>query len=192
MKKKTFASLFIVVGLTISAPVISDPPDQSGPIVFRFEGFTPSIPIWVPDMKRGISASLGIDTIDFCTTFTFDTVEPVSIKNILVPEDPNRVNEQISGYVLAQVWPFTVFDCAMFLSVPPLATGYVKVNGTDNDLFVFNNPDNVNHNAFGITAHGDVVDLTGDMRKFSFAYRANWDGNDPTSFNEVFKVQLKQ
>lgn len=189
---KTFKSLLILLILSISAPVISDPPAQSGPIVIRYEGapfFSGGIlPLWIPDMKSGMSITLGIDNIDFCLGgFNLDTV---SIKEIDIPEDANRINQQLSGSVQAAVWPFTVFECDLFLTVPPLATGYADIQATDNDLLVFLNPDNVNHNAFGISAHGKLQDMWGATKQMSFTYRVNWDGNDDSTFKEVIKVKL--
>ena len=193
MKKTTvIKSALILFLLSLSAPVISDPPAQSGPIVIRYEGapfFSGGIlPIWIPDMKSGMSITLGIDNISFCQGgFDLDTV---SIKEILIPEDANRINQQLSGSVQASVWPFTVFDCDLFLTVPPLATGYADIQATDNDLLVFNNPENVNHNAFGITAHGKLQDVWGATKQMSFVYRGNWDGNDDATLKEVINIKL--
>jgi hypothetical protein len=72
-------------------------------------------------MRAGVSITVGIDTIGFYNG-RFD-LDLVSVKEIAIPEDANRINQQISGTVQADVWPFTFFDCDLFLTVPPLATG---------------------------------------------------------------------
>lgn len=190
IKTTTKAALLFLM-LPLSSPVFADPPAQSGPVVIRYEGtvFPFGIPpIFIPDMKSGMSITVGIDTIGFCNG-VFD-LDLLSVKEIAIPEDANRINQQVSGTVRADVWPFTVFDCDLFLTVPPLASGYVDVRGTDNDLFVFLNPEN-NRNAFGLTGHGKLQDMWGNTRNTSFTYRVSWDGIDFDAGTEVVKVKLK-
>ena len=110
--------------------------------------------------------------------------------SISVPEDPNRFNDLVKGSVQTSVWPFTNFDCAQFTSIAPLATGTAKLVNTDNDLLVFQNPNNVNHNAFGFTAQGRLTRPDGSTAQFNGVNRSVWDGVNGASFKSTVKINL--
>ena len=106
-------------------------------------------------------------------------------------EDANRIMQLIQGTdVRTSVWPFTTFDCSLFQNTPPLAEGFVDLVNTDNDLLVFLNPNNVNHNAFGFTAHGQLNGPNGEQMQFGGVFRSVWDGNDPSTLREVIRINL--
>jgi hypothetical protein len=166
----------------------SNGPANPGPIVMRYDG---DIGIFQAYEGNGISAIYGGDVVEFCLTgdTEFDLVH---IQDVAVPEDANRIVELIHGYdVNTTVWPFVEFDCDLFTSTEPLAAGAVDMRQTDNDLLVFLNPDNVNANAFGYMVHGRVYDKYGTRMNLNAFYRAVWDGNDPESFNEVWRIHLR-
>jgi len=194
MKKSTIIkSALILFALLMSAPVVSDPPAESGPNVTRFED---SLVVINVDTNAGLTAMLGFDPYEACQfIFDFDTV---AIKQVDIPSAPERIVDQFSGYVRASVWPFVipadvVFPawCELIDIYPPLATGMVDINGTDNDLLVFTYV-NKNENAFGWNAHGTLYD-DNDGRVFHLTYRAHWggDGDDPDApFFENTKIKL--
>jgi len=114
----------------------------------------------------------------------------VDLQRIDVPEDANRVNDLLHGDDLTtSVWPFTDFDCGLFLTTTPLATGTVDVRNTDNDFFVFLNPDNKNHNAFGFTAQGKLTSATGKRAHFNVVSRVVFKPGE--FFKAVSKINLK-
>ena len=176
-------------GLLLLVPAAADPPDASGPYVIRYDesGLGDSMPVWFADEDAGLSMTIGIDNVEFCNGNVVTDVW--RIQDIAVPEDANRVNRTLTGRdVRASVWPFTVFDCNLFLTVEPVAVGLVDVKLTDIDVYVFLNPDNYNHNAFGFRAHG----LFGRGNPVVGVQNCVWDGNDGTTMRCVSKIQTKR
>ena len=169
-----------------SNPVALLKPSNSGPIVMRSEV---AFAVFYVDTKAGISAIHGADMVEFCNgVIDFDLVE---LQRIDVPEDANRLIDIIHGNdVRTSVWPFTTFDCNLFTTVTPLATGTVDLVSTDNDLLVFLNPDNRNANAFGFQAHGKLTGPNGERLNFSGHSRVVWDGNDGNTLKSTDKINL--
>ena len=190
--RKIAGSVLALLLIASNVQVLADPPDESGPNVVRFEG---NFLDWKVDEKSGLSAVLGFDPREACgLNFDFDQV---GIKDIDLPSAEERRALQFSGYVQAYVWegllpePFLFFpNCAFFFASEPVAMGMVMVNGTDNDVFVFDY-ENTNRNAFGYNAHGKLYDYAGNARIFHLTHRANWDGNDDESFSEKVMIRLK-
>lgn len=137
---------------------------DAGPIIVR--GQTVFAVFWV-DPKREISAVVGVDIVEFCSgVIDFDLSD---FQDHIPPGDATRIMEIVQGDdVRASAWPFDFFDCDLFLSETPLAEGLVDLRSTDNDLLVFLDPENRNHNAFGFNVHG----------AFNGHERCVWDGND--------------
>jgi hypothetical protein len=138
----------------------------------RFEGI---VYLHTVDYKNGLSAIVGADIVEFCNTFSgFDLV---SIQEIDVPEDANRIVQIAHGDgVTTSVWPFTDFDCGMFTTQQPVATGTADFVSTDNDLYVYGNPNNINWNAYGFTAHGLLFAPDGSTMRLNGVSRCVWDG----------------
>jgi hypothetical protein len=155
-----------------SVSLAKGPPASSGPIVIRTET---AFAVFYADPGAGISAVHGADMDEFCNGIVdFDIVK---LQEIDVPEDANRIISLVHGHdVRTSVWPFTDFDCDLFTTTTPLATGTVDMVSTDNDVVVFLNPDNVNHNAFGWAAHGKLVGPNGEELNFSGHSKTVWDG----------------
>lgn len=185
MRRAGVAVVVLAVGLAMGMPAAADPPANSGPIVIR----TDDEAAWfLPEEEAGMSVALGWDPLEFCGgTVEFDVL---SLQEISVPEDANRLIDLLKGEVRTSVWPFIVFDCGLFTTVEPLATGYSDLVSTDNDLRVFLNPDNINANAFGLVAHGALYDADGDRKQFSFMDRLVWDGVDSDSLKFTTKIKL--
>lgn len=166
----------------------SNGPANPGPIIVRSQT---AFAAFYVDTKKGISAIHGADIAgEFCNGIVnFDLVD---LQSISVPEDANRLNELIQGAdVTTSVWPFTNFDCGLFTTVTPLASGSVDLVSTDNDLLVFLNPDNRNANAFGFRAHGRLQDQSGARANFSGHSNCVWDGNDFQSLKCVDRINLQ-
>jgi hypothetical protein len=184
--KMLFKSLLVLIGLSMSAPVVSDPPAQSGPNVMRFDG---GVAFSIPDFDAGTQVILGVNMIEFCNDFF--NPDTVPFMDINVPEDSDRIKQLFKGEVQASVWGFSEFNCARFLSELPLGQGMVQVHGNDNDLIVFLR-DNQNANSFGIRANGDMWSpATGEQLKFHLVWHVVWDGADGDKFKEMVKISLK-
>jgi hypothetical protein len=177
----------LVLSLQAVSADFSNGPANPGPIVMRFED---TIGLFIPDQSTGISVTIAADVVQDCEIGD-PAFELVRIQHLAVPEDANRINEVLHGDDLsATVWPFTEFDCDLFTTVDPIAVGTVDLRGTDNDLVVYLNPDNVNANAFGFMAHGVVYDENGESMRLNTILRAVWDGTNDESYQEITRVNL--
>lgn len=178
MKRRTLllAALVVAVVLVLSvSTTLADPPANSGPLVVRFEG---EFLYWYADARSGLSVGIGADPAQTCAG-NWDEISLVDTQWVDVPDDANRIIEITHGDdVITNVWPFTEFDCGLFTTVEPVATGASALVLTDNDVFVYENPDNVNHNAFGFTAHGYLTTADGRSVRFNGVSRCVWDGVD--------------
>ncbi len=176
-------SVVATISLGITSNAFADPPTNSGVVTrgdFAFATFD-------VDASAGISSILGADPVEFCSgpfDFDFITFADKIVQNGL------RLNTIGRGHVTASVWPFTVFDCDLFLTIPPLATGTAKVVNNDNDLFgnAFCDEKN-NINSFGWQGHGTLYSPAGEKRQFSMFFHALFDCDDG-SFDAKTKIKL--
>jgi len=188
MQSKTIMrSLLVLLALSVSATAVSAPPDHSGPNVIRYEDF---FVIRIADFDEGKQVIFGTHMLNFCNNiFDFETA---SIMDVSVPEDSNRINQMATGEVFASVWDFPEFSCARFLTEDPLAEGMATFRLTDNDVNTFLNTDNVNANAFGMNARGNMFSPGGVPLRFKLVWHVVWDGVDGArTFNEVLKISLR-
>jgi hypothetical protein len=191
MKKKVLILLAVLlVALIAAIPAFADPPASSGPIVVRFElDGEDGVGFFYADERKGLSVTIGVDVVADCNG-TFDA-DLVSIQEIHVPEDANRIISLLNGDDLTTtVWPFTEFDCGLFTTIEPVATGTSDLVLTDNDLDVGLTPDNVNWNAFGFTAHGLLTAQDGSDVHFNGVERCVWDGNNGATFSCVERINM--
>jgi hypothetical protein len=159
MKRISFIALFFVA-VGFFATALADPPENSG-VVSRgvYQG------AWVDiDTDSGLLSVLGVDIFQWCTDgapFEFISYSDKQVQNEL------RIVTLEKAELTASVWPFTVFDCDLFTTVPPLATGLASYQLHDNDLFgpVFCEEKN-NANAFGRKAKGTLYTAGGEMVQF--------------------------
>ena len=63
-----------------------------------------------------------------------------------------------------RVWDFLAFDCELFTTIDPVASGDAKLRNVDNDLFGTVDP---NANAWSFMAHGQLEDPFGSRLVFS-------------------------
>ena len=178
-------SLLLVACTETQAPIDQQPlfdfanaPEQSG-IVERGDG------VWAwswPDPKTGLRVVFGADMTEFCGgIIDFDEVHWAD--KVLPNEDERIVSLDVSRDIRTSVWPFLDFDCALFTSVDPLASGTSTLKRTDNDL---TGTPGANTNTWGFMAHGTLAwTADGSAAQFSFHRRMQWDTND---FAGTFRV----
>jgi len=170
------------VGHNLAPPLFNftNGPASPGPNIIRSATM---FAVFHADNRRGVSAVYGTDVVQLCLgNVAFDVV---SLQEITVPQEAGRFIDLIQGAaVTASVWPFTAFDCTLFLNTAPLATGLVDLVNTDNDLLVFLR-DNTNANAFGFTAQGTLTRPSGARAHVNSVSKVVWDGLDGS---RIFKA----
>jgi hypothetical protein len=181
-------ALLIVSLQAVSADFSNGPTNPGGGIVTRFEE---PFGYHIPDYDAGISAFIGGDPVKDCMGED-PGFELVSIQDALVDDDANRIVSVLHGDDLTvTVWPFPDFDCELLLTVEPIAVGTVDLRLTDNDVFVYENPNHKHVNAFGVMANGTVYDGDGKKMKLNAHDRIVWDGYDFGTAKIVSKVFLR-
>ncbi|MGD2078826.1 MAG: hypothetical protein PVH18_10605 [Chloroflexota bacterium] len=185
--KKTFLIIVIILGaaLTAAIPAFADPPPASGPIIVRTQE-TGAFHYF--DARTGLGIIVGADVSEFCSgVVDFD---PVNVQNIDVPSDANRlVQTYESDAVTVSVWPFPQFDCDLFTTSDPVASGTVSLQGADNDVYP-GNSSGENWNAWGFAAHGQLSQSDGSSAQLSTLLRCTWDGETGASNVCVTNVNL--
>lgn len=148
-----------------------DAPAESGPVI-RVE-----IPFWanVSDPEAGLLVVYGLDPVAACTGG--DAFDSIWLQEVQSQADILRLLGLLTGDVRTSVWPFTRFDCALFTTTQPVATGVSTLRVTDNDPLAFARP-NQNANTFGYMAHGALTLADGRESQFSAHTRCVWDGED--------------
>jgi hypothetical protein len=182
---KQFKSLSIVfVLVTLAGTVLAEPPASSG-IVSRdsYNGGYFDV-----DTNSGLLSIIGFDVVQWCNEeddFSFDTFFYAD-KDL---QDGFRLNTSENAYVQASVWPFTDFNCELFLTIDPLATGMANYRMHDNDLFGLRYCEEKNNmNAFGRRANGTLYSPSGEAKRFSMH---NWGLFDcDTESFPVFETKI--
>ena len=142
------------------------------------------------DSNTQLQVVLGVDLVEFCGGVWAPDLVARQITD--VPDEANRIVRILHGTdVRTSVWPNFGFNCPLFTTTTPLATGLSKFVHTDNDVNIFFNPDSKNSNAYGWTAHGVLTDPSGAKAPFSAHLRCHWDGQDLATEKCLRKVQLK-
>jgi hypothetical protein len=161
-------------------------PETPGPIVFR--NAAAEFRVSYSDPVRGLTAIHGGDVVEFC--LTGDTSFPlVDLQSVLTSEEQNRLLLLIRGSdIETTVWAVGDFDCDVFTTTTPVATGTVDLTNTDNDLFA---GDQANHNAFGFVAQGTLRRSNGARAHFNGVSKCVWDGNDLATLNCNNQINLK-
>jgi hypothetical protein len=137
----------------------SNGPEQSG-IVERASG---AYAVSWPDQATGWRVVFGADMLEFCDgIIDFDELQWA---DKYLPTD-DRIVSLNTYEPRTSVWPFTDFDCALFTTVEPLATGYSKFTYVDNDLSLSEHP---NVNSWGFKANGTLAwTMDGSPAAFNF------------------------
>ncbi|MHC4092009.1 MAG: hypothetical protein ACYSVY_17365 [Planctomycetota bacterium] len=200
MRKLLVASFLIAVaacgeGVQTTAPEIPDTPQpafnfgnnpDAGPIIIRDEvggGFG------LRDSESGLQVYFMFDPVGVCTgPWASDLVDRQIVD---VPDEANRIIRLYHGKdVTTSVWPNFGFNCGLFTTTTPLATGLSTFVWTDNDVDILFNPDSKNSNAYGWIAHGVLTDPGGAKAPFSALHKCVWDGQDLTTERCRNKIRL--
>jgi hypothetical protein len=164
MRLKTAISLLVGV-LLIPVLATADPPDESG-IVMR--GSDPVAYFFVDDTGTK-SVVYGADMYEFCQDIIdFDLWQ---YQDMHLPVDDVVVTRTWNDAAQTTVWPFGVFDCSLFQSVPPLASGEAKVLYTDNNLY---GAETNRTNSWSISAHGVLLDAADEEYIFQHNFHCIW------------------
>lgn len=149
-------------------------------IVVRDE--IPAAFTWV-DFDSGLRVIVGADLDEFCAgNLNFDLVE-ITDK----VQASGRIVSLLKGTVQTTVWDFLDFDCALFTTIDPVASGDAKLRSTDNDLDG-TGPDDRNTNAWGLMAHGRLENTEGDRMSLNAFIR--WVFGNNSGFHVTQKVVL--
>jgi hypothetical protein len=122
------------------------------------------------DATTGLSVTFGVDNLEFCSgVIDFDFV-PVKDANLA----SGRVVRLQTGMTRASVWGFTTFDCALFTTEEPVASGEAKVQYTDNDVYHWLGSGH-NKNAFTFKGTGTLTDADGNPVTLKAHLLTVWD-----------------
>ena len=86
------------------------------------------------------------------------------------------------------VWDFLEFDCALFATMDPVASGRSKLITVDNDLLGIEEGD-MNTNSWAFMAHGRLVSADGSPAQFSGFIRQVLGTN--SGYKLVSKIVLR-
>lgn len=142
------------------------PPMEAG-IVYR--GTSAVGLTWV-DVEAGLRVIVGADMSEFCDgIINFD---PLDFQDVNLPG--GRLVTNTSATTQTTVWDFLEFDCALFTSMDPVASGESSLRGVDNDVAgsVISNT-----NTWGWSAQGKLLDGDGNTVRFNGFIRQQF-GND--------------
>ena len=159
----------------------SNAPAESG-IIMR--GERPAAYTWV-DVDSGLRLIIGADINEFCSgIINFDLV---AFQDAYLPEG-RPILEILQGEDMqTTVWDFLPFDCVLFTSVDPAASGVADLVNTDNDLF--GNAGDRNANAWTFTAQGTLTLASGADAQLSAHLVQSFTGNG--RYNVSSKISLK-
>ena len=93
----------------------------------------------------------------------------------------------VRGEAYAEVWPGGPFDCSVFTTSDPIASGTVTVTRTDNDW----NLDGGRMNAYGWRANGTLYGSDGAAYRFSEVITLQWPDGAPTNVLRNLRVSLR-
>ena len=143
----------VSVLMSLSCAVLADPPPFSG-VVERND--YPAAYTWV-DFESGLRIVIGADMDEFCSgLLNFDLM---AFQDVTIP-DGRIVSNGIGEEMQTSVWDFLDFDCALFTSIDPVASGYARLRVLDNDLQGIAEGD-TNTNVWTFMAHGKLEDPWG-------------------------------
>ncbi len=160
---------------TVAAPTfgIGNAPDQTGVVYRGSAGW------WLrfDDAATGWSITFGLNLPEACTgTAVFDELQWADKDLPVEFFRDNSLNVFESAYTA--VWPFHGFDCDLYTTVEPIATGYSRMVWTDNDWTGSPNP---NSNTWGWMAHGSLTWADGTAAQLAFHRRFVWHKNGPAT-----------
>jgi hypothetical protein len=149
--------------LALAADFQGNSPAESG-IVIR-GGAYGSIS-WM-DEESGLRAVFGISMADYCAG-NLNFTDYVTGMIVFTPSGDVHRNQQAPIYT--EVYGFTDWDCELFTTIGPLATGYSMLKNVDNDLDGVS-PDDPSANAWKWTANGVLAYTADDSKAIFKLYR---------------------
>lgn len=138
----------VLMAMTFVA--FADPPPFSGIVVRDSD---PSAFTWI-DAEAGLRVVVGADMDEYCAgIINFDLIayQDVNLSS-------GRIVSNMRGFMQTTVWDFLEFDCDLFTSVDPVASGFANFRWVDNDLLA---SDNNNNYAWTWMVHGKLEDPWG-------------------------------
>ena len=153
--------------------VVKAPGDINGAQIVRYDGW---IAVTYLDLKRNLRIVLGVDMDLQCVgVFAPDIVGVMEVTN---PVDQDVVMQLINGDgVHAWIYPLYEWDCERFLGEGPIASGFVHVVSTDNDLWAYLDTNtNPRVNSYKTTATGELFTPDGDKVLLAFTNKVVWPG----------------
>ena len=186
MKARRVLLVVVLLALIAVVPASADPPSQAG-IVYRSDGQTF---LWNCDPSAGICAVYGLNPVDYCAE-RWDQADSFLFQDVVLPqrEDVLRILERSRGTDIQTYVDLieNLGDCDKVGNF--LATGTVRLSSTDNDLFAYL-ANRSNANAFGFSAHGDMVGADGTPMRLDAFSRITWKP-DGSVDNRVSKINLR-
>ena len=180
----SLAALFVACGETPTEQAvdpsfgIADAPAVSG-IVMR--GETPVGLTWA-DPDKGTRIVTGADIYEFCTGPT--DFRLVAFQDVAVSDD--QTVRLFQGEDLwTGVFPFTAFDCGLFLSTDPVGIGLADLIGTDNDLGGYSG---TNTNTWGWSVTGKLETPSGKSVNVSARIRRLWNADGIQTIHRKIQV----
>lgn len=168
--------------IAMAGAAFAEPPESSG-IVTRGSYEWGFVDV---DENAGLLSVVGVDIVQWCAgDSSFDTIY-YKDKDL---QDGFRLNTMEQADVQASVWPFTDFNCDLFTTVEPLATGMAYFRSHDNDFFGLRYCEEKNNmNSFGRRANGTLYSPGGEAKQFSMHTSGLFDC-ETRSF-PVFKTKI--
>ena len=185
-------SILMGFALLMSAPLSADPPEQSGPNVYRWEGY-----IWHWFSANGMIAFVGIDIPAYCGSGNL-IVDQWDIQAVVSPSDFDLwMGREKLDDAMTFVYPasFAFEDgefnpgklCWHALEYGDMASGTTDSILTDNDVFAWRN-DHKRANSFGVRSHGVLYTPSGDPVNFSGGFHCVFNYNP---IKDEFKSKCK-
>jgi len=174
----------ILVAVSALSVASAEPPANSGVVVRDgyFFGF------FDVDTDAGLSIVLGFDpSLDCIGEASFDFMS-YSDK---ILQGGLRVNTLEKAEVFASVWPIMEdFDCDIFTTELPLASGFARYSLHDNDLFGWEFCEEKNNiNSFGYKANGTLYSPLGEKKRLNMHIWGLFDCDTGTV--PLFKSSIK-
>ncbi len=186
--KPLFSTIILAVLATASLNAYGEPPGMSGNVI-RFDANKAWLFFDARDPDNPLTVVFGADPVEICAFGIFDP-EQVSIQHVVI-QDGERIINLEKAEVYTSAWASVGFDCGHFLSNPPLATGMAKVRIHDSDLDPTLNPDRTNIKTQAFKLNGVLESPAGTPRPLQLSFHAIWDGVDPATYKQIFRLDLR-
>jgi len=189
-------TIFLLSGLVISSPLYAEPPSNSGPRVFRVEGWN-----WFLIDANGMVAFVGPDVSAVCegglpyASLQYQNIDNPADADLImslakVDDAPTYVYPEAALEYLDNGWPDIAHLCGYHYLYGPIASGTSDGIFTDNDGKAADNFHS-RVNSWGLSATGVLFTPSDDPVSFSAGFRCrfNYD-QDPDKAWEKCRNRL--